>query len=86
MFKTQHREYIFHLITVSRAQCTTRNVHNLPFVNQNIIFSKTVFLRLLSLNGINQILAFIIVKVFLHLRKIRPAGNSVYNYHNPKRK
>ena len=87
IFKNQHSEYFFHLIPVRRALYATRNVHHLP-IFKNIIFLKTLFSRILSLNGINQILAFVILKVFLHLRKIffslEPAANSVYNCHNPK--
>ena len=51
-------------------------------------FSKTLSFLLLSLNGINWILVFVILIVYLYLGTyssiIRPAPNSVYNCHNPK--
>ena len=70
IFKNKQPQDLFHLILVRSAPYTTRNMHNLPIFKSKRIFSKTLFSRLLSLKGINQILAFIILKVFLRLSEI----------------
>ena len=62
-----------------------------PFLNQNIIFPKTLFFFFWNYYlwmGVNKILAFIILNVFLHLRKIffrlSDQMSILCNCHNPK--
>ena len=66
VFKSEHLQYLFHLIPVRYPPYTSRNVHNIPFLIVKHSFFKNSFL-LLSLNGINWTLLFAILKVYLYL-------------------
>ena len=77
VFKNEHPQYLFHLIPVRHSSHTSRNVHSIPFLSvkhsklfQKYTFSKTRSFLLLSLNGINWILPFAILKAYLYLEKI----------------
>ena len=59
VFKNEHPQYLFHLIPVRHLSHTSRNVRNIPFLIVKILF-------LLSLNGINWILPFTILKAYLY--------------------
>ena len=43
IFKNQNPEYLFHLIPVRRLHAQQRMCATFPFLNQNIILSKTLF-------------------------------------------
>ena len=69
VFKNEHPQYLFHLIPVKHSSHTSRNVHSIPFLSVKHSFFKNSVL-LLSLNGINWILPFAILKAYLYLEKI----------------
>ena len=81
-FKTQHPEYLFHLIPVRRAPYTTRNVHNLPIFKSKHIFFKNSFFPSTTSEWNKLYPSLRISESFLTFKKnilqfIRPAANSV---------
>ena len=89
ILKNQHPEYLFHLIPVTRAPYTIRNVHNLPiFKSKHNFFKNSFFPSTLSeWNKLDPSLrnseGFLTFKKNI-LQFICSTANSVYNCHNPK--
>ena len=67
VFKNEHPQYLFHLIRVRHSSYTSRNVHIIPIFSVKHIHH---IRYILSLNGINWILPFAILKAYLYLEKI----------------
>ena len=88
IFKNQHLEHLFHLVPVTHAPYTTRNVHNLPSFKSKHFVENSFFLSTISeWNKLDPNLcnseSFLTFKKNI-LQFIRPTANSVYNCHNPK--
>ena len=58
IFNSKHLHYLFKLIPSRSSSYVTRNINNITFLKQDILFKKTLSSHLLLSNGINLIITY----------------------------
>ena len=83
ILEKENLKYLFSLIPTRHSLSSTRNIHNIPFLNPKHYFFKKSFFPSTIIEWNNLDTHLLVFKSNI-LKVIRSSPNSVYNCHNPR--